>query len=299
MDFLKSFERPDLHQPVMVFAFAGWADAAESATYALKYLATQLGAKKFAEVDPEEFYDFTQVRPHTSFEPDGTRLISWPANDFYAWKSADGSADLVIFVGVEPGLRWRAFTNGILGVMRELNVVRAVQLGALLDAVPHTRQPRITGTASTPELQDLIKGVELRRSRYQGPTGISGVLMDVLRRSDVPSVSVWGHAPHYLQVSPNPKVSLRLVETVDRVLRLNVNVEPLRSQGASFERRVAQALAGESDVTEYVRKLEAQWDRDAGPAGDNSGPLDPQEAVQAMEEFLRRTRKDDRPSAQG
>lgn len=307
MDFLKRLESPNIVSPVFLFAFAGWVDAAESATHALRYLVKRLDATKFAEIDPEEFYDFTQVRPHTGFDSEGERRITWPANEFYYVKGGTEGEDLVIFIGTEPSLRWRTFCESLVEVIRDLGVARVLHVGALLDAVPHTRDTRITGTATSPELQDMLKGVEVRRSRYTGPTGISGVLMDQLRRGSVPSVSLWGHAPHYLQVSPNPKVSLRLLQAVERLLRVDINVEQLFAQGANFERRVEQALNNEPGVIDYIHRLESQWDTRVGTstvqegpgagATDDSDMPEPEEAVRAFEEFLRQSsRRNDEPS---
>ena len=303
MDFLKHYEEPHLTAPVFLFAFAGWSDAAESATHALRYLVKRLEATKFAEIDPEEFYDFTQVRPHTGFDEDGVRRITWPANEFFYARRSPDEEDLVIFVGVEPSLKWRTFTSGLVEVVQRVGASRVLHIGALLDAVPHTRDTRITGTATSPELQELLRGVEVRRSRYTGPTGITGVLMDALRREKAPSVSIWGHAPHYLQVAPNPKVSLRLLQVVERLLHVDIDVDSLNSQGANFERRVRQALSNEPGVVDYIHRLESQWDsRVGGSAAPKSGIGEPgegatlegempqpDEAVRAFEEFLRRS----------
>ena len=296
MEYIRDYQRPDLESPALLFAFAGWADAAESATHALRYMVKRLGATHFASIDPEEFYDFTQARPHTIFDKDGNRQITWPANDFYSWKGQSGEADLVIFLGTEPNLKWRTFSGQILSMVRELGVSRAMQVGALLDAVPHTRDPRITGTATSPELQELLTGVEVRRSRYTGPTGISGVLGDVLRREGIPMVSLWGHSPHYLHVSPNPKGSLGLVQAMERVLKVDVDLGPLRSQGSKFDRRVAQTLSNETEIIEYIKRLENQYDSLVGGGGTESVAMpEPEQAVQDMEEFLKQLR-DDAPS---
>ena len=303
MVFLKHYEEPSVTAPVFLFAFAGWSDAAESATHALRYLVKRLDATKFAEVDPEEFYDFTQVRPHTGFDAEGVRRITWPANEFFYAKRSPDEEDLVIFVGVEPSLKWRTFTSGLVEMVQRVEASRVLHLGALLDAVPHTRDTRITGTATSPELQEMLRGVEVRRSRYTGPTGITGVLMDALRREEAPSVSIWGHAPHYLQVSPNPKVSMRLLQVVERLLHVDIDIDSLNSQGANFERRVRQALSNEPGVIDYIQRLESQWDsRMGGSAAPKLGVGEPgegatlegempqpDEAVRAFEEFLRRT----------
>ncbi len=294
MDFLKQYDPPaDLKDPVMLFAFAGWADAADSATHALRYLVEKAGATKFAEVDPEEFYNFTRVRPHTNFDDEGNRHIEWPANEFFALRGGEGASDLVVFVGVEPNLKWRTFTESLAGVVKELGVVRVIHMGALLDAVPHTREPRLTATATSPELRGLLSGIKVRRSRYTGPTGITGVLMDALRRLDVPGVSLWGHAPHYLHVSPNPKVSLKLLGGIERLANVSVDVEPLRSQGSSFDRRVERAMADEPELKAYVERLEEQWDSRRDDASETSGGdmPEPGQAVRGIEEFLRQARQ--------
>ena len=305
MDFLRVNDPPaDLHDPVMLFAFAGWADASESATHALRYLVRHLQAVKFADVDPEEFYNFTRVRPYSKFDDEGSRFIEWPANEFYAVKRGDEGEDLVLLVGVEPNLRWRTFCDGMVSMVKELGVKRAVQVGALLDAVPHTRDIRVTGTATSRELRSMLKGIELRRSRYTGPTGIAGVLSDAMTREGIPVVSLWGHAPHYLQVSPNPKVSLRLVHGIERLVNIEVDVKPLESQGVNFERRVERALSGEPEVNAYVARLESQWDSLRGggapdntptaTADDDDGEMpDPAQAIRSIEEFLKQARDDE------
>lgn len=299
MPFLKSNDPPaDLRDPLMLFAFAGWADAAESATHALKYLVRHLAGTKFAEIDPEEFYNFTRVRPKTKFNDAGERYIEWPSNAFYAIRREGEGRDVVVFVGVEPNLRWRAFCESMVAVIKGLGVREVVQVGALLDAVPHTRESRLTGTATSPEQQAMLRGIEVRRSRYTGPTGIAGVLIDMLGRSGVATVSLWGHAPHYLQVSPNPKVSLKLLSGLERLADLHVNVDALESQGLNFERRVEQALADEPEIISYVQKLEAQWDSKAGhptdagseDEGDGDEMPEPDQAIRGIEEFLRRER---------
>jgi proteasome assembly chaperone (PAC2) family protein len=308
MAFL-SYNKPptDLRDPTLLFAFAGWADAADSATHALRYVVRHLKGEKFAEVDPEEFYNFTRVRPKTKFDDDGERYIEWPANNFYAIRREDANTDLVVLVGIEPNVKWRTFCQSMVEEMQSLGVIKVIQVGALLDAVPHTRDVRITGTATSPDLRGMLRGIHVRRSRYTGPTGIAGVLTDTLRRAGIPTVSLWGHTPHYLQVTPNPKVSLGLVHGLEKLVDISVPVDALKSQGLNFERRVEQALDGESDVMAYVEKLEAQWDArteetsssttsEPGPAGIGAEPdeiPDADQAVASIEEFLRQERQGD------
>lgn len=304
MPFLSYNNPPEgLREPTLLFAFAGWADAADSATHALRYLVRHLKGEKFAEIDPEEFYNFTRVRPKTKFDDQGERYIEWPANEFYAIRCDDAATDLIVLVGIEPNLRWKSFSNAIVDTVKELGVAKVIQVGALLDAVPHTRDARVTGTATSPELRGMLRGIEVRRSRYTGPTGISGVLTAALTQAGIATVSLWGHAPHYLQVSPNPKVSLRLINGLQKLLDIGISVEALESQGLNFERRVEQALSDEPEVMAYVQRLEAQWDS-AGAEGSSEEPAegsqvgdgempDPDQAVRGIEEFLRQARETD------
>ena len=304
MDFLSYNNSPEgLREPTLLFAFAGWADAADSATHALKYLVRSMKGEKFAEIDPEEFYNFTRVRPKTKFDEQGERYIEWPTNAFYSVRCEDADTDLVGLVGVEPNVRWKTFSKGIVDTVKALGIVKVIQVGALLDAVPHTRDTRVTGTATSQELQGMLQGIEVRRSRYTGPTGISGVLVDALKRSGVATVSLWGHAPHYLQVSPNPKVSLRLINGLQKLLDVRISVESLESQGQNFERRVEQALTDEPEVIAYIQRLEEKWD-DGKRLGvseelivetsDEEGDMpDADQAVRGIEEFLRQARQVD------
>ena len=172
MEGLIVHETPPVKLPIMVVAFAGWPDAAEAATRAILYLVRKLPAKKFAEIDPEEFYDFTVVRPQTRVNRRGVRTVRWPTNDFYYVSSEDPNKRLALYVGTEPNLRWRTYSNIITKVAENWGVELVVSLGALLDAVPHTREPRITGRASSEELSQKVEWLGVRNSGYQGPTGI-------------------------------------------------------------------------------------------------------------------------------
>lgn len=291
MESLRRYNFPkDLESPVLLFAFAGWSDAAESASHAAKFLIRQMRAERFADIDAEEFYDFTQVRPKTRFDKSGDRYIKWPANEFYVHRTSNGQPDLVLFLGIEPNLKWKTFADLMKRVIIDSGVRQVVHLGALLDAVPHTREVRLTGSATSNRFQIGMPGTDIKPSRYAGPTGITGVLMDAIRREGIQAVSLWGHSPHYLQVSPNPKVSLALVSTVAKLLGFQIDCRPLESQGINFDARVEQALSDEPDVLEYVEKLQEEWDQELEQASQfddmDLGIPNAEQAVLGIEEFL-------------
>ena len=205
MDGLIEHEVPQGNLPTMLVAFAGWPDAAEAATRAMRFLVRKLRAKKFAEIDPEDFYDFTHVRPHSRVNRRGERVTRWPQNDFYYYSPDDESRALLLFVGTEPNLKWRTYSDILTTIAERHEVKLIVSLGALLDAVPHTREPRVTGRASSIELTQKAEWLGIKNSGYQGPTGIHTAFADACTKLDLAQASIWGHCPHYVNTSPRPE----------------------------------------------------------------------------------------------
>ena len=289
MDNLIEHEQPNLKLPTMITAFAGWPDAAESATRAIRYLVRKLPAKKFAEIDPEEFYDFTVTRPHTRVNRRGQRVIRWPRNDFYYFEGSDEKRNLLLFIGTEPNLKWRAYSSIITDIAVRSEVKLVVSLGALLDAVPHTREPRVTGRASSTALTDKVKWLGIQNSGYQGPTGIHTAFTDACNSRGLDHASIWGHSPHYVQTSPNPKVSYALLTRLRSLIDFDVDLSELSLAGEAFEEDVSKAIAKKRDVTAYVTKLERRYD-ESHRAEVEEFP-EPGEVVKELEEFLRSQRR--------
>lgn len=283
MDFLAVDHQPDRPLHTLLLAFSGWADAAEGATSAVKFLQRKLKARKFAEFDPEEFYDFTQTRPTTTRTRDGKRHIHWPANEFFHLTNPETGGGMMVFMGVEPNLRWRAYSQAVARLAREQGVETVIHLGALLDAVPHTRPVKLSGTATRPDLSEFLEGRAIRSSNYQGPTGISSSVMDACVKQGLGYSSIWGHTPHYLQAAPNYRVAYSLLQPLTRLLRLPLELEELRAAAAKFDDEVARAVQADDQIGEYVAKLESQYDENAAA----SSSLDPEELLRDVERFLR------------
>ena len=208
-DVIRFHEQVELRSPVLVAAFRGWNDAGDAASFAAQHLVATWGGKKIASLDPEDFFDFQAVRPQVRLVDGTTREISWPANDFYAARLENAPHDVLILIGTEPNTRWRSFSSLVVDVARSHDVKMVITLGALLADVPHSRPVPITGTAADPE---LIESLGLQRSRYEGPTGIVGVLHTAFADAGVGSASLWAAVPHYLAVTPNPKAALALID---------------------------------------------------------------------------------------
>lgn len=255
VEALKWNDRPRLNRPVMIAAFEGWNDAGNAASGAAEYLARRWEARPFAEIDPEEFYDFTATRPQVHLEEGLTRVIEWPANVLAAASVPGRDGDVVFFHGVEPQLRWRTFCQGVVTAARDLGVELVVTLGALLAEVPHSRPVRVTGTAGDPALASRLG---LQRSRYEGPTGIVGILHDACSRASIPSASMWANVPHYLSQTPSPKATLALVNKTAGLLGSSVPTTDLEIASASYERQVSELVAADEDAADYVARLERE-----------------------------------------
>jgi proteasome assembly chaperone (PAC2) family protein len=280
--------RPELHDPIAVVAFGGWNDAANAATDAARFIVRRLGARKFATIDAELFYDFRETRPTVQVGLGGEREVQWPKNDFFYARNPTGPHDIVVAVGVEPSLAWRTFATTHLSLYRELGVGLVVSLGALLADVPHTRATRVTGSAIDPEVAARLN---LAASKYEGPTGIVGVLHDFLRREGVPAASLWANVPHYITTSSNPMATAALLQRLQEVLSLGFDLSELETSGRRFVSEVDSALGGNPEVAEYVRRLEEAADNPDEQPPAREGELPPSaDILLDVEEFLRHQR---------
>lgn len=242
---------------MLVAAFRGWNDGAQGASLAASFLAQSWSAERFAEVDPEEFYDFQAVRPHVRLEEGVTRRIDWPENVFYHAEVPGTERDAVLLLGVEPNTRWRTFSEEIAGLAAELGVELVVTLGALLADVPHTRPSPVTGSATDPE---LVRELGLTSSRYEGPTGIVGVLHDAFRAVGLSSASLWAAVPHYVSLAASPKAALALVDRLGALLGVPIDVTDLERAAEAYELQVSAAVAQDEETEAYVHELEARRD---------------------------------------
>jgi predicted ATP-grasp superfamily ATP-dependent carboligase len=257
-DELNITSQPDLDRPVLVAAFRGWNDGAQGASLAGGYLAKVWHAERFATLDPEGFYDFQATRPHVSLVEGLTRRVEWPENAFYFARPRDLGRDAVLLLGIEPNLRWRTFTGLVVDLARDLGVELVVTLGALLADVPHTRPSPVTGTATDPE---LIERLGLSASRYEGPTGIVGILHDACRGAELPSVSLWAAVPHYASLAPSPRAALALLNRLGHLLDATIETGELEEAADAYTQQVSEAVATDEETAAYVEELEQRTDQ--------------------------------------
>jgi proteasome assembly chaperone (PAC2) family protein len=257
-DELRIDHRPELERPILVAAFRGWNDGAQAASLAAGYLAKTWGAERFADVDPENFFDFQATRPHVSLEEGLSRRIDWPETAFYHARPEGLDRNVVLLLGIEPNLRWRTFTELVVGLARDLGIELLITLGALLADVPHTRAAPVTGSATDKE---LVERLGLSASRYEGPTGIVGVIHDLCGQSGIPSASLWAAVPHYVSLTPSPRGALALCERLGDVLGIQIEADELEEAARNYEEQVSEAVASDEETAAYVDELERRSDQ--------------------------------------
>jgi proteasome assembly chaperone (PAC2) family protein len=250
-------ERPPLRRPVLVAAFRGWNDAGDAASAAVEFIRARFEPDEVARIDPDEFTDFTSVRPTIRLREGRTREIDWPVTTISAAQVPGAEVDLAILQAVEPSLRWRRYSEAIVEVAHDLGASMVITLGSLLADVPHTRPVSITGIASDAALVDRL-GFD--HTSYEGPTGITGVLHHVCAAAELPSVSLWASVPHYVAAAPNPKVALALVRAFEGAAGVAVDAGELETAAEDYERQVSAAVASDPEVKAFVERLETAMD---------------------------------------
>jgi proteasome assembly chaperone (PAC2) family protein len=261
---------PELRRPVLVAAFRGWNDGGQGASLAAGYLAKHWAGERFAEIDSETFYDFQATRPHVSLEDGMTRKLDWPENGFFHAAIPGTGRDAVILLGTEPNLRWKTFSQLVLGLAGDLGVERVVTFGSLLADVPHTRPAPVTAAATD---ETLMEELGLEPSRYEGPTGIVGVLLDACRGAGISSLSLWAAVPHYVSLAPSPRAALSLVRRFGELMKIDVDIAELEQAADEYSEQVSEAVSADADTAAYVEELERRVDmlsaEDDLPSGDS------------------------------
>ncbi len=273
MSYIEYFEELELRDPILIVAFGGWNDAADSATTAIKFLVDRWKPQTLAEIDAEDFFVFTETRPTVKIVEGGQRTVSWPTLQFLGHSSAELERDVIVFLGSEPQLKWKTFSNLFLEICQHFHVSEAVFLGALLADVPHSVAVPVSGTSSDSNVLERLREMDVSMSRYEGPTGMIGVLHDLLKQGSIPSASLWAAAPHYLAATPNVKVTVALLTYLNTYLSLGLDLSEIQSEAVRFEEQVSTLVARDPEASAYVRKLEEQHENGFDDDEDEENPL--------------------------
>ena len=289
--YINMERRPELERPVLIAGFTGWNDAAEAASLAVSTIGEQWGAKRFGGFDGEEFYDYQTTRPQIKLVEGVTRTIEWPENELSATEARVGALDgsgAILLSGPEPNFRWRTFSQAVVDLARELDVRLVITLGALLADVPHSRPVSVAANAQDPSLVDNLG---LTASRYEGPTGITGVLHRYCASKNLPSVSFWASVPHYLPSVPSAPAALALMQSLSNLLGTSFDTAHLESSSEDYQRQVSVAVAQDSDLASYVRTLEERYDAQT-ESGERNLPSG-DELAKELERFLQEKGEDE------
>jgi len=258
MEYIQYHSQPELRNPVLVAALAGWNDAADAATTAIKFLIDRWKPTKIAEIDIEDFFVFTETRPTIRYVDGIQRTIIWPSSQFLAYQTPDLSHDIILYLGAEPQLKWKTFSKTFLEVSKHFKVSELVLLGALLADIPHSIAVPITGTSSNADLKERLHEMDIHSSRYEGPTGMIGVLQDAFRRAAIPAASLWAAAPHYLAATPNIKVTSALLTYLNTFMSFGLDLSDIQADAIRFEEQITSLVARDPEASAYVRRLEEQ-----------------------------------------
>jgi PAC2 family len=264
----------ELTSPVAIAGFEGWNDAGEAASGVVNHLGIAWQATPIGAIDPEDFYDFQVNRPVVEIEDGRTQRLIWPTTRLSVARASEPceaggppdmdaapptglSRDLVLVHGIEPNMRWRAFSEELMQGLESLGVELIILLGALLADAPHTRPVPVSLGSSNAELGTEI-GVGL--VDYKGPTGIVGVLQHTCTAAGIPTVSLWAQVPHYVAQPPSPKATLALLRGVEEILDVPLPLADLPEEARAWERGVDELAQQDSEVADYVRTLEEAKD---------------------------------------
>jgi proteasome assembly chaperone (PAC2) family protein len=293
MDHAEFDGEPPANLTTLVMAFGGWIDAGQAATGTLRHLVRDLPAARLARIDPEEFFMFTQERPEVRMRPDETRDIQWPLSEFFAWQPEDRRDGLLLFCGPEPHQKWRTYTKAFLDVAERCGVRRIVSAGALLAGVPHTRPVRVTARCTDPAWRSLVEAWGIYRPpTYEGPTGISTVVLDAAEKRGMSHLGLMGQAPHYLQNAENPAAVEALLTYVVRLLDLSPDMSHFAEAIKDFRTQCDRAVARNRATREHVQQLEKEYDAAAGEEGQAlPDGLDSEKLMRELEDFLRKQRE--------
>jgi len=276
---------PELERPVLIAGFTGWNDAAEASSLAVGTLKDAWGARRFGHFDAEEFFDFQATRPQITLTDGFTRTIEWPENTLSTTAAAVEALrgrGAVLLSGPEPNFRWRSFCDAVAETARDLGAEMIVTMGALLADVPHSRPVSVSANSQDP---GLVENLKLSASRYEGPTGITGVLHRFCAEAGLPSVSFWASVPHYLPAVPSAPAALALLQNLSILLRIDVDTSELEETATSYQEQVSVAVAQDSDLSSYVQMLEERFDSQV-EGGERNLPTG-DDLAQELEGFLR------------
>ncbi|NCG34844.1 MAG: hypothetical protein GWO78_02470 [Dehalococcoidales bacterium] len=284
---MKKLTPIELNNPVLICSWQGWPDAAESATKSVEEILSQLEVIHSHNLNSDSYYIYSDKRPTVTNVKNNRRHIDWLANKFSFIKPKTAKNDIIIFEGIEPDMNWKSYVKDFINVIKFYEIKNVIMVGALLDSVPHTREPRISFTATANKTNPLLKKISYTAPTYEGPAGITSAIGEKLDKLKVSSISIWGHTPHYLQVTHNPILSAAIMKEISNILNLKLNFEKITKRSEEFRSSLNLALEDHNEINKYVERLEESYDTEEMSKIDP----EPQLILKDLENFLKDQRQ--------
>jgi proteasome assembly chaperone (PAC2) family protein len=254
MEEIIYLEKPNLTKPYLIIGFEGWPNAAEVSSFALQHLIDSLEAKKFASIPIENFYQISSLRPMAVIKEGRLIELKSPGNHFYYVKNPL-SNDLILFYGVEPHLRWNVFADLLLDLAERFHVMQIFTIGGTYDYIPHTYPPMVSALFNHEELREKVIQAGLGLTEYSGPISIHTFILEAAKKRDLKAVSLWGHAPQYLQTK-NVKVAYSVLKRLIDLTQIEVDLSELENASEYFEQQVNHLVEQDPKLQEIISKLE-------------------------------------------
>jgi proteasome assembly chaperone (PAC2) family protein len=259
MDEIIYLEKPHLTKPYLIIGFEGWPNAAEVSSFALQHLVDSLKAKKFASISTENFYQISSLRPMAVIKEGRLIELKSPGNHFYYVKDPL-SSDLILFYGVEPHLRWTVFADLLLDLAERYEVRQIFTIGGTYDYIPHTYPPMVSALFNHEELREKVIQAGLGLTEYSGPISIHTFILETAKKRGLKAVSLWGHAPQYLQTK-NMKVVCAVLKRLIDMTKIEVDLSELENASEYFDQQVNHLVEQDPKLQEVISKLEEVYKR--------------------------------------
>jgi proteasome assembly chaperone (PAC2) family protein len=259
MEEIIYLEKPNLKKPYLIIGFEGWPNAAEVSSFALQQLIDSLEAKKFASIPTENFYQISSLRPVAVIKEGRLIELKIPCNHFYYVKNPL-SHDLILFHGIEPHLRWNVFADIILDLAAKFDVPQIFTIGGTYDYIPHTFPPMVSALYNHEELKEVVIRTGLGLTEYSGPISIHTFILEAAKKKGLKAISLWGHAPQYLQTK-NIKVACAVLRKLMELTKIEIDLSEAENASNYFDEQVNQLVKEDPKLQEVISKLEEVYKR--------------------------------------
>jgi proteasome assembly chaperone (PAC2) family protein len=279
-------EKPNLYKPYLIIGFEGWPNAAEVSSFALQHLVENLKAKKFASIPTEGFYQMSSLRPVAIIKEGRLLELNFPGNHFYYSKNVL-SHDLILFYGIEPHLHWNIFADLLLDLAERFDVSQIFTIGGTYDYIPHTYPPMVSALFNHEDLREKVIQIGLGLTEYTGPISIHTFILEAAKKRGLKAISLWGHAPQYLQTK-NVKVVFSVLKSLIDLTEMEIDLSELKRASEYFDQQVNDLMKQDPKLQEVISKLEEVYKKSEKVSPSGREEESKEEKVVYIQAFLKK-----------